>query len=81
MYADCRTKNGSTNIGNFSVGPATMVVNPNVCRPTFGGFTVEDSNSAVVAVTGNKSIMVQGLSKPKSLFLMQIEQWLSILLL
>lgn len=65
MCADCRTKNGSTNIGDFSVGPATMVVNPNVCRPTFGGFTVEDSNSAVVAVTGNKSIMVQGLSKPK----------------
>lgn len=65
MYADCRTKNGNTNIGNFSVGPTTMQVDPSICRPTFGGFIVEDDNTNTVAVTGDKSLMIQGLSKPK----------------
>lgn len=62
MWADCKTMNGSTQIGTFSCGPATMSVDPSVCSPVFTNFTYKDANSAVVNITGSNQILVQGKS-------------------
>ena len=43
-------------------GNATYSTNKSVCNPTFSTFTYKDSNTSVVAITGNDQILIQNLS-------------------
>lgn len=61
MWADCKTFYNGSDIGHFSVGEATMSVNPSVCSPTFTA-SYKDTNASIVAVTENDQLIVQGQS-------------------
>ena len=59
----CETYNGNTLIGTTTAGFYAYTVR-SVCEPTVSG-TVVDTNQATIALTGNSSVMVRYLSKPK----------------
>ena len=56
------TWSGSTQIGSATSKIATVQTTSANSAPTFTGFTYQDNNSAVVAVTGNNQVMVQNAS-------------------
>lgn len=59
------TWSGSTQIGSATSKTATVQTTSANSAPTFTGFTYQDNNSAVVAVTGNDQVMVQNVSTVK----------------
>ena len=59
------TWSGSTQIGSATSKTATVQTTAANSAPTFTGFTYQDNNSAVVAVTGNNQVMVQNVSTVK----------------
>lgn len=61
MWADCKTYYNGSDIGHFSVGGATMAVDPAVCSPTFS-VSYQDTNSATVAITGNDQQIIRNQS-------------------
>ncbi len=60
----CETYNGSALIGTSTAGFYAYAVRDN-CLPTVSG-TVVDTNPATIALTGNSSILVSVMSKPKA---------------
>lgn len=60
----CETYNGNTLIGTTTAGFYAYAVKNN-CLPTVTG-TVADTNAKTIALTGNSSILVCYLSKPKA---------------
>lgn len=59
------TFSGNTQIGAASSKTATVQTTAANSAPTFSGFTYEDSNATSAAVTGNKQILIQGISTLK----------------
>lgn len=60
----CETYNGNTLLGTSTAGFYAYAVRDN-CLPTVSG-TVVDTNPVTIALTGNSSILVSVMSKPKA---------------
>jgi hypothetical protein len=61
LKIECDTYSGDTYIGTKSVNVTLQAVVADIL-PKFNSFSYKDSNSAMVAITGDDQILVQGLS-------------------